>query len=99
MPSWSSSNRSSTAPRWLIAILGGPALFLFGRAPFEREVFGRISRSRVVGVLVLGLLAAAMWHLPPLAADAAAVAALATVAGVDTRRTHARGARPPATRL
>jgi low temperature requirement protein LtrA len=40
-------------PRWLVVILGGPALFLVGRALFELQVFGRISRSRLAGLLAL----------------------------------------------
>jgi low temperature requirement protein LtrA len=44
---------SRPEPQWLIAILCGPALLLAGQAPFEFQVFGRISRSRLAGLLAL----------------------------------------------
>jgi low temperature requirement protein LtrA len=75
-------------PDWLIAILGGPALFLAGRMLFELQIFGWISRSRPAGLLALGLLVPATWHLPPLAAGAGAAAVLAGVAGTDAWRSR-----------
>ncbi|WP_200216759.1 low temperature requirement protein A [Micromonospora coerulea] len=79
-------------PQWLVVILGGPALFLVGRAPFELQVFGRISRSRLAGLLALGLLIPAIWHLPPLAAGVAVAVVLAGIAVSDAWR--ARGREP-----
>ena len=38
-----------TQPAWVAVILGGPALFLAGRARFEYAVFGRVSRDRPIG--------------------------------------------------
>jgi low temperature requirement protein LtrA len=35
---------------WIAVILGGPALFLAGRALFEYAVFSRVSRDRPIGV-------------------------------------------------
>lgn len=81
---------------WLVALLGGPALFLTGRSVLEYLVFGRISRSRVGGLLALGLLTPAALHLPPLAVGAAAAAVLLAVAAADTRRAHGRPAEAPA---
>ncbi|MGR6318484.1 low temperature requirement protein A [Micromonospora soli] len=86
-------------PRWLVAILGGPALFLAGRAPFELQVFGRISRSRLTGLLALGLLIPATWHAPPLAAGGAAAAVLAGIAGSDAWRARGRAPELPAPRI
>ncbi|MEU0156719.1 low temperature requirement protein A [Micromonospora fulviviridis] len=77
---------------WLAMILGGPALFLAGRARFEYEVFGRVSPSRWVAILVLLILVPPLKPLMPLAAAIAAPLVLLGVAVADARR--ARG-RPP----
>ncbi|MEV0724245.1 low temperature requirement protein A [Micromonospora purpureochromogenes] len=83
-------------PNWLVAILGGPALFLLGRASFERQVFGRISLSRLIGLLALGLLIPAGWNAPPLVPGAGATAVLAGIAVADARRARGREPEPPA---
>ncbi|PWR10883.1 low temperature requirement protein A [Micromonospora acroterricola] len=77
---------------WTAVILGGPALFLVGRARFEYAVFGRVSRDRPIGLLALAALAPVMLLVPPLLAALAASAVLAGVAISDT--VHQRG-RPP----
>ncbi|MCO1596962.1 low temperature requirement protein A [Micromonospora sp. RHAY321] len=71
---------------WLIAIFGGPALFLAGRSVVEFQVFGRVSRSRTGGLLALGLLVPAALPLPPLAAGAATTIVLLGIAIADWRR-------------
>ncbi|MEH1055990.1 low temperature requirement protein A [Micromonospora sp. CPCC 206171] len=81
-----------TPPAWITVILGGPALFLAGRAIFEYEVFGRVSRSRPIGVLVLAATSPAAFFLPPLLVAMAPALVLAGIAASDTAR--ARG-RPP----
>jgi low temperature requirement protein LtrA len=81
-----------TQPAWIAVILGGPALFLAGRALFEYAVFARVSPSRVIGVLVLAAIAPAMLLVPPLVVAIAAVFVLAGIAASDAAR--ARG-RPP----
>ncbi|MEH1055988.1 low temperature requirement protein A [Micromonospora sp. CPCC 206171] len=81
-----------TPPAWIIVILGGPALFLAGRGVFEYEVFGRVSRSRPIGVLVLAATSPAAFFLPPLLVAMAPALVLAGIAASDTAR--ARG-RPP----
>jgi len=81
-----------TQPAWIAVILGGPALFLAGRALFEYAVFARVSRDRPIGLLVLVALAPAMLLVPPLLVALAAAVVLAGVAGSDAAR--ARG-RPP----
>jgi low temperature requirement protein LtrA len=38
---------------WTVVIVVGPALFLAGRALFERAVFGRVSRARLAGMVLI----------------------------------------------
>ncbi|RLP86457.1 low temperature requirement protein A [Micromonospora sp. CV4] len=54
-----------TPSGWIVAILGGPALFLLGGCLFDFVVTGRILWPRVVGIVVLGALGPAMPLLPP----------------------------------
>jgi low temperature requirement protein LtrA len=68
-----------TDPAWIAVILGGPALFLAGRATFEYAVFGRVSPPRVIG---------AMRPAPPLAIATTAALILTGVAVADTLRTR-----------
>jgi low temperature requirement protein LtrA len=79
---------------WLVVVVAGPALFLVGRSRFEYEVFGRVSRSRWIAILVLLVLAAPLLLLPAVAATATAALVLLAVAVADARR--ARGAPPEA---
>ncbi|MEV4542055.1 low temperature requirement protein A [Micromonospora echinaurantiaca] len=79
-------------PAWVAVLLGGPALFLAGRAAFEYTVFARLSRGRLIGLLAAVALIPAMRHVPPLASALTATAVLAGVAVSDVVR--ARG-RPP----
>jgi low temperature requirement protein LtrA len=51
-------------PAWIAVILGGPALFLAGRAVLEYAVFGRVSVDRVIGILVLAAVSPAMVFAP-----------------------------------
>ncbi|GAB3842862.1 hypothetical protein GCM10029963_16600 [Micromonospora andamanensis] len=77
-----------TPPAWAAIILGGPALFLVGRAFFEREVFNRVSWSRPGGVLALVTAAPAVLFLPPLSASLTAMLVLIGVAVVDLLRSR-----------
>ncbi|MEV4660188.1 low temperature requirement protein A [Micromonospora sp. NPDC049301] len=79
-------------PAWIAVILGGPALFVAGRGMFEYSVFGRVSRSRVIGVLLLAAISPAAIFLPPLGVAIAPALILAWIAVSDANR--ARG-RPP----
>ncbi|MGC4880603.1 low temperature requirement protein A [Micromonospora sp. DT43] len=79
---------------WLVMVLGGPALFLAGRARFEYEVFGRVSPSRWIAILVLAVAAVPLLFLPGLFASATGVLVLGGVAVADARRAH--GAPPEA---
>jgi low temperature requirement protein LtrA len=83
---------AQTRSAWTAAILGGPALFLAGRAGFEYAVFARVSRDRPIGLFVLTASAPLTLFLPSLLAATTASAVLAGVAIADAR--HARG-RPP----
>ncbi|WBB55651.1 low temperature requirement protein A [Verrucosispora sp. WMMD573] len=76
-------------PAWVAVMLGGPALFLAGRAVFEYTVFARVSRSRLTGLLALAAVTPVMLHVPPLLSSVAATAVLAGVAISDAAR--ARG--------
>jgi low temperature requirement protein LtrA len=87
---------ADSRPSWIAVILGGPALFLLGRARFEFEVFGRVSRSRPVGLLVLLLGSPVMILLPPLAIGLFAALLLAGIAIADTRRAIGLPPEPPA---
>ncbi|MFC6020684.1 low temperature requirement protein A [Plantactinospora solaniradicis] len=85
-----------TRPAWIAVVLGGPALFLAGRAILEYAVFARVSRDHVIGVLVLAVISPAMILVPPLIAAAAAAVVLAGVAVVDAARARRRlSAEPP----
>ncbi|WP_319461699.1 low temperature requirement protein A [Micromonospora sp. RTP1Z1] len=84
-----------TPPAWAAVILGGPALFLVGRAFFEYEVFSRVSLSRPGGLLALLTIAPAVLFLPPLFAAAGAMLVLAGVAVADYRRSRGRPPEEP----
>jgi low temperature requirement protein LtrA len=84
-----------TPPAWVAVILGGPALFLAGRAIFEYTVFGRVSPDRVIGVLVLAAISPVTIFLPPVLVAAAAALVLAGVAIADAARARGRPPEPP----
>ncbi|MEU4779571.1 low temperature requirement protein A [Micromonospora sp. NPDC023633] len=79
-------------PVWLAVILGGPALFLYGRIRLERVVFDRLSIRRIVAIAILAAAAVPLLLAPPLAASAVAALVLLGVALADA--SHAAG-RPP----
>lgn len=56
----------------IVALLGGPALFLLGSCLLDAVVTGRVLWSRALGVVALAALAPAMTPLPPLAIMVAA---------------------------
>lgn len=78
-----------TRPAWVVVILGGPALFLAGRAQFEYAVFGKMYWDWLVGLLTLAALTPPMLLVPPLPTAVAATSVLAAVAAADALR--ARG--------
>ncbi|MFC4091507.1 low temperature requirement protein A [Micromonospora sp. GCM10011541] len=84
-----------TYPALIAVILGGPALFLAGRALFEYGVFNRVSRNRLIGIGVLTAISPTMIFLPPLVAAAAAALVLAGIAVSDAARARGRPPEPP----
>ncbi|MGW0214231.1 low temperature requirement protein A [Micromonospora chokoriensis] len=79
-----------TSPAWLAVILGGPALFLAGRASFEYEVFSRVSWSRPGGILALLTIAPAALYVPPMVTSLGALLVLVAVAYADYRRSRGK---------
>jgi low temperature requirement protein LtrA len=74
------------------ALLGGPAIYLFGNALFKRVVYGFLPQSHVGGLVVLALLAFVAPHMTLLALGAATTAVMVVVAIVESiwRRHAAR---------
>ncbi|MFC0006529.1 low temperature requirement protein A [Micromonospora siamensis] len=85
-----------TPPAWAAVILGGPALFLTGRACFEYEVFSRVSLSRPGGLLALLTIAPGVLFVAPVWAALGAMLVLAGVAVADHRRSRGRPPEDPA---
>ncbi|MFE9191030.1 low temperature requirement protein A [Micromonospora sp. NPDC007208] len=79
---------------WLAMVLGGPALFLAGRARLEYEVFARVSPSRWIALTVLVASSVPLLFLPGVVSTAVGAVVLAAVAVADARRAH--GAPPEA---
>ncbi|MGW5671876.1 low temperature requirement protein A [Micromonospora sp. NPDC003776] len=84
-----------TPPAWAAVILGGPALFLVGRAAFEYEVFSRVSLSRAGGLLALLSIAPAVVFLAPVYAALGAMLVLGGVAVADHLRSRGRPPEDP----
>ncbi|WP_446212824.1 low temperature requirement protein A [Micromonospora sp. IBSANI012] len=81
---------------WIGVIIGGPALFLAGRARFEYEVFSRVSPSRWIATLVLLATVPVLVQHPPLISAAVVVAVLTAEAVADARRARGRPPEPAA---
>jgi low temperature requirement protein LtrA len=77
-------------PAWIAVMLGGPGLFLVGRAIFEYAVLARVSRNRWIGLLVLAALTPVTLHTPPLIVALAASVVLTGVAAGDAARVRRR---------
>jgi len=86
---------SHTDPAWLAMLIGGPAVYLAGRAVLERVVFSRISRRRFVAITALLLLAAPSRFAPPTAAAVVSGLVLLALAVADTRQSSNRPAESP----
>ncbi|PZG02981.1 low temperature requirement protein A [Micromonospora deserti] len=84
-----------TDPASIGPILGGPALFIVGRARFEWVVFSRVSPSRLVALLVMAALAAPLALGPPLLVAVAAATVLTGIAIADARRARDRPPEKP----
>ncbi|WBC07634.1 low temperature requirement protein A [Micromonospora sp. WMMA1947] len=83
-------------PGWLLFVIGGPALFLVARMRLEYEIFGRVSPSRVVGLLLLVVVTPGAALGTPMAVLIAVGVVLALVACLDTVRDRWR---PPEVRV
>lgn len=83
---------------WTLVILGGPALFLAGRALFEKPVFGRVYWSRLIGATALAVSIPAMRGLPAfmigIAADLALLGTLIASWAIRVAPAHRRTPRP-----
>lgn len=71
-------------PSWVAAIVGGPTLFLAGRALLGHEVFVHVARPWLVGIGVLVVMAPAMVFLPLLAVAGCVALVLLGVVVADT---------------
>ena len=78
------------------ALLGGPALYLFGNALFKRVVFGFVPQSHIGGLVLLALLVFAAPHMTMFALGTATTAVMVAVAVLESiwRRQGARKAAP-----
>ncbi|MEV0428481.1 low temperature requirement protein A [Micromonospora sp. NPDC050495] len=87
-----------TPPAWAAVTLGGPAMFLVGRGVLDYTVFGRISRSRLAGLVLLAGVAPVADLLPPVVVALLAMTILALIAAANLVSTHlhARTPMPPA---
>lgn len=77
-----------TDPTWLLMIVGGPAVYLAGRATLERMVFFRIALRWRLAIVAVLLLAVPSLFVPPLAVAIASGLALLAIAVADTRQTR-----------
>jgi low temperature requirement protein LtrA len=69
-----------------ITILGGPALFLTGRALLQYLVFSRVATNRAIGLIALACLAPPMLLAPPLLNALAAGTVLTGIVIADNKR-------------
>ena len=76
------------------ALLGGPAIYLFGNALFKRVVYGFLPQSHIGGLVALALLAFAAPHLTVFALGTATTVVMVVVAVLESiwRRRGARRA-------
>jgi low temperature requirement protein LtrA len=77
-------------PTWLVFVVGGPVLFLIARVRLEYEIFGRVSRSRMIGLVALLLVTAALARWAPMVGLSVVAGVLALVALLDALRSRRR---------
>jgi low temperature requirement protein LtrA len=73
-----------TEPKVALAVLGGPALYLAGVLLFKLAIFGKVSPSRLTGILLLAAIAPFSLMLPPLALGALTTGVLVVVGAWET---------------
>ncbi|MEU5909164.1 low temperature requirement protein A [Micromonospora sp. NPDC047527] len=83
-------------PSGLLFVAGGPVLFLVARMRLEYEIFGRVTSSRLIGVVVLLLLTPAMVRWAPMVGLCVVAGVLALVASLDALRSRGRPLEVPA---
>ena len=72
-------------------VLGGTALFLLGHAAFKAAIWGRVSRTRIGGVVVLAALGGLAPYVPALVLSVCAALVVVAVAAADSLTPAARG--------
>ncbi|MFI6266845.1 low temperature requirement protein A [Micromonospora sp. NPDC051006] len=77
-------------PTWLLFVVGGPALFLVARVRLEYEIFGRLSGSRMIGLVVLLLITAALAQWSPMVGLSVVAGVLALIALLDALQSRQR---------
>ncbi|MFI6763305.1 low temperature requirement protein A [Micromonospora sp. NPDC050417] len=80
----------SLRPTWLLFVVGGPVLFLAARVWLEYQVFGRISWSRMIGLVVLLLATPVLARWSPMVGLSVVAGVLALVALLDAVRGRQR---------
>lgn len=81
---------------WLLFVVGGPVLFLIARLRLEYEIFGRISRSQVIGLVALLLAPTVLVGREPMLGLSTVAGVLAIVALLDALRSRHRPLEDPA---
>ena len=71
-------------PKVAAAVIGGPALFLFGALVFKVAVFRRWSHTRITGLLLLAALIPIAGHVSPLVLSVLTTLALVVVGAWET---------------
>ncbi|MDQ7908244.1 low temperature requirement protein A [Phytohabitans sp. ZYX-F-186] len=80
---------------WLCLIVGGPVAFLAGRVLFGHMIFARVSKSRVIGALLLAGISPALIFLPPLAITITVALVLAGIVTSDVVLARGHPPKPP----
>ncbi|MFC6020250.1 low temperature requirement protein A [Plantactinospora solaniradicis] len=88
-----------TDAAWVGVIVGGPVLFMAGRARFGYEVYARLLWSRLIGIALLVVVAPALVFVPPLAAAGVVSAVLLGIIIHDVARARGREEVPPSSPL
>ncbi|MEV4758737.1 low temperature requirement protein A [Micromonospora sp. NPDC049559] len=83
-------------PTWLLFVVGGPVLFLGARMRLDYQIFGRVPRSRILGLVVLLLVTAALARWSPMVGLSVVAGVLALVAVLDALRNRQRPREDPA---
>ncbi|MEV4654858.1 low temperature requirement protein A [Micromonospora sp. NPDC049301] len=86
-------------PSWLLFVVGGPVLFLVARTRLEYEIFGRLSRSRTIGLVALLLFTPALARWSPMVGLSVVAGVLALVALLDALESRGRPLEVPASQI